>query len=81
MRLLLFALLASCAYLPPTPDIDLCLLDYRRFQVICQGFTDPERKYDMPVASADNYLMVSPDDWGKIRNYVGELKDLVEECH
>lgn len=81
MKVLALACLAlACAGLPPTPDFDLCLLDYRRFQVICQNFVDPEIKYDIPVVDAHNYLMVSPEDWGKIRNYVGDLKDLVEEC-
>jgi hypothetical protein len=80
MRFLAIPLLTACSLIPPIPDFDLCLLDYTRFQVICQGFVDNERKYDMTVEQANNYLMVSPEDWGKIRNYVGDLKDLVEEC-
>ena len=80
MRFTTLLLLVACASMPDVPDIDLCIMDFPREQVICQGFVDHSRKKDISIEEADRYLMVSPEDWGRLRDYVGDLQDELEQC-
>jgi hypothetical protein len=48
--------------------------------MMCQGTADPDRKFDLDLEDADKYVCVSPEHWEAIKNYIGDMKDELEEC-
>jgi hypothetical protein len=80
MRLLFLLALCGCASIPGSPDLDLCIIDAPRYQLQCQGTHDPDRKVDLDFEDADKYVCVSPEHWGEILDYIGSMKDELEDC-
>lgn len=68
---ILFAafLLSSCK---EGPRVSFCVLDVPNSMLRC---ADPEQvPFDLPLAEADNYGCMKPDDWERL------LKDLVKKA-
>lgn len=65
--------LAGCGGLPNKPTINLCIIDYASQQLSCTTTGANPVSARIPLASADKYTCVSPDDWAAIQNYMNAL--------
>lgn len=84
------ALLESgCQSLPPPPKGNTCIGDVARGGVDCvpisravrhQAVLKADANSFIPWAQMDNWVCFSPTSWQNIQVYIGEVKNLANEC-
>jgi hypothetical protein len=62
------------------PDISFCTLDATQLVAYCAKTVPPYINYKVNLDVLDNAIMVSPDDWAKIKTYVDELEFENKSC-
>lgn len=70
--LLTSLVLASCASVPPAPNVNLYHHDFPRAQALCSN-SKGEKCDKLLLAQTDKFYMLSPKDWEKIQNYIDLL--------
>lgn len=68
-------ILSSCSARPVKPEINACIIDGPRDQIICTNEIEyrPEVQ-KMPVKMADKFICHSPAMWEDLQNYINELE-------
>lgn len=64
----------ACASQFPRLDIDLCVINSKSLSLECANTIDSKKDKTISLELADNYVSVSPDDWGKILKRNQELE-------
>lgn len=71
--LLLMIFLCSCGSIPKRPQLEICAHDEINKEVECyDNQTDQART--LSISETDKYIMFSPDDWGLVLFYIGQLE-------
>lgn len=66
----------SCGRLPDKPSIDLCVYDFQTDMAFCAN-NQTGNEFDLTRGQIDNYVAISPDDWGKTLAYIRLLEGRV----
>lgn len=70
--LLTSLVLASCANVPPAPNINLYMNDLPRAQALCSN-SKGDKCNKVLLSETDKFIMLRPKDWQALENYIDLL--------